>query len=334
MRIWIALALGLVVVPASSWGQNSQPEPDRRGELVLAHTTYSFNFGKEGPKSSTLNVWQSGFVELSQGTGIFFRGSNDDAEAMIVQSSLRQETISRLRTNLVEAGILGLEGAIQDGDPSLPQGLSSQRVTFVERAPSWLHRLFDRYPGLRKRWGVYLRPRVASFSLSGQVMPDPTAREVVAVIQRFTTATFPGATPPPGESIPFESILKTSVAFVFDGPQDFVIRDENEWCAFWDRLNSQRLTEPPPCNRNLVDFSREVVFATATGTLSSNCGDSIEVTDVRVDESRDAVQVFVQQRKPRCACGLTIIGPVDVVKVNGPIGDVEFVRQFGPICGF
>ena len=117
--------------------------------------------------------------------------------------------------------------------------------------------------------------------------------------------------------------------------KDFVIRNENQWCEFWDELYG-RIFPQPPCDTSLVDFNKEVVIVTALGDRPNTCyGVSIYCMDSD-NPGESKIRVFVRDvvPGPGCACGQAIVYPVHVVKVEKPVGQVEFLHETSVLdCG-
>ena len=194
MRGWV-VALGLLV-PLGAWAQFP---PGEAGELVLAYTwertDLAFPGGGEFPTRS-IQVWESGFVERT----VFSGGSPILGEISTERSTrvVSVEEVQRLKTDLIELGIFKLDGQVRPVcfvcfGILRPQ---PQRVTFISRLPKHVIELVRRYPHLYKRFGVYLRPKEASFAASParEVRPSQEAFFVLNRINQFERETFPEQT--------------------------------------------------------------------------------------------------------------------------------------------
>lgn len=318
MRLPITLALCLIVTPAIGRAQDSTTLPALdKGELVVAHTVSTTNhFDGSLITSVTLNVWQSGFTEFVR-----------SVPPRVIQTTVPEAAVNALRLDLLEAEILGLQGRLPSPNSAILPFDTLHRVTFVERAPAWMLRFFERHPNLRKRFGAYLRPRVASFSILGFRSQDPRSGRVMGVLDQFLMASFPELFPRPREIIESRTVLSESLSSSLTSPEDLVIRDEEQWCAFQERVNSGS-SPPPPCDTSLVDFENEVVIATAIGSRPNTCY-SVDITRIEAKPSRRIVEVVVEETAPGtgCGCFLAFVQPTLAVVVDKPIGRVDFVHN-------
>jgi hypothetical protein len=89
-------------------------------------------------------------------------------------------------------------------------------------------------------------------------------------------------------------------------PERLVIRDEQSWAAFWNRLGA--------FNRPAVDFTRDVVIAVASGQRSSG---GYEIAIQRVTRTGNAVSIDVVETTPgpNCVTTQTLTQPIDVIVV-------------------
>ena len=89
-------------------------------------------------------------------------------------------------------------------------------------------------------------------------------------------------------------------------PERLVIRDEQSWAGFWNRLGA--------FNRPAVDFTRDVVIAVASGQRSSG---GYEIAVQRVTRTGNALSIDVVETAPGPTCVTTqaLTQPIDVVVV-------------------
>ena len=138
----------------------------------------------------------------------------------------------------------------------------------------------------------------------------------------------------PGDTdVAFEEILVGDFGVRYDGPTDLVIRNERQWCDFWEKAHAIR-TEPPPCDLSLVDFRREAVIATAVA--GSNGCVRTDITHIETRRGhrarggrRGGLRVFVRDAFPgrNCLCTLSFVFPVQAVVVSKPVGRVRFMHE-------
>ena len=315
MHLRVALGIWLGVVPAFGWAQTTDFDLER-GELILAFSS-STTPSLERPTTVALSVWESGFVELTRKRFDAIVNRVEGGEA--IQQVVSEDVIRDLRRALIDTGILELQGTLEiESGP--PDGSAKRRVTFVERAPSWLHEFVDRHPEHYSLLKVYLRPRAASFAIPSVRARDERANEALDVIDDFIALAFPAR-----PSLSFESILSTQFSPLSE-PEDLVIEDEEAWCLFWDRLHSNQ-TPQPPCDRDLVDFSHQAVLASAIGWRSNLCY-SASITAVEPGGG-ERLKVFVREIAPGpgCGCFLALATPVDVVVVDKPVSIADFFHE-------
>ena len=118
--------------------------------------------------------------------------------------------------------------------------------------------------------------------------------------------------------------------------QGFVLRTEDEWCAFWEDVYSH-IDPPPPCDTLGIDFDRQVALAYASGMKLNTCNDNEIVCVVGTSFPDDglikervsglnSMLVIVNEYVPGrdCICGQALVYPLDVVKVKKPVGNVVF----------
>lgn len=113
---------------------------------------------------------------------------------------------------------------------------------------------------------------------------------------------------------------------------DYVLRDQESWCAFWWTAIVGRPLPPSSCPE--VDFRHETVIASIAGPQPTSCH-GIRVDAVERFPGR-AVEVSVIHTEPISDCLAVFNNPVEIVVVSGPIGAVEFVHEYvqGGGCGF
>jgi hypothetical protein len=153
---------------------------------------------------------------------------------------------------------------------------------------------------------------LAAWSLSGVARAESNARTEVS----------------------FDVILDGDFGPFYDGPTDLVIRNERQWCRFWDLVHGIR-TEPPPCDQSLVDFRREVVVASSRPGVSGCYSTDIERIETErwhrrgIRRKRSPLKVFVQDTVPGsgCSCAQSLVFPAQAVVVAKPVGRVRFIHE-------
>ena len=108
---------------------------------------------------------------------------------------------------------------------------------------------------------------------------------------------------------------------------DYVLHDQESWCAFWQTA----VRAPFSCPE--VDFRHETVIASIAGPQPNSCyGIGIGAIE---RFPRRAVDVTVLHTVPTSQCSATFNNPVAIVVVAGRIGSVEFAHEYVPdACGF
>ena len=129
-----------------------------------------------------------------------------------------------------------------------------------------------------------------------------------------------------GADVAFEEVLLGQFSLFYDGPSDLVIRNEGQWCEFWEQAHGNR-SEPPPCDLSLVDFRDEAVIASAIG--GSNGCVTINITHIEAGHGRGSLRVFVRDTVPGpfCICTQSLVFPVHAVVVSKPVGRVRFIHE-------
>ena len=150
------------------------------------------------------------------------------------------------------------------------------------------------------------------------------------------TAAGPSASDPAcRDNVPFDAILSASAStFEFPEPEDLVIQTEKQWCEFWARAHSARMS-PPPCDLGLADFRHEAIVATAIGNRPSGCF-GVSVSCIETSRGRGALRVFIRDRVPGpgCSCTASFVSPIHAVVVDKPVGRVDFVHEISVLqCG-
>jgi hypothetical protein len=109
--------------------------------------------------------------------------------------------------------------------------------------------------------------------------------------------------------------------------KNLVITTETEWCAFWDEVHSIMLPKPP-CELKGIDFATEAALVVALGSRPNACY-GVNIYCVHTGGGSDNRVVFYRELVPdeTCACAQVVTHPYHVVKVDKPIGRVNFVGQ-------
>jgi PrcB C-terminal len=95
------------------------------------------------------------------------------------------------------------------------------------------------------------------------------------------------------------------------GPLQTVIRNQDEWNAFWKR-HSSTATNPPPAS--IIDFNREMVVGIFLGEKSTG---GYEVEIVRAERRDSSLYFYYQQKSPAAGAMVTqaLTQPFHLVKV-------------------
>lgn len=120
--------------------------------------------------------------------------------------------------------------------------------------------------------------------------------------------------PPPGAvSVQFALIDEVHTTFISGIPdaRRTVIRTQEEWEAFWDEFQANRLpqTDPP-----VVDFSAQMVVVATMGTRSSG-GYEITVENVFADGGSLIVHVLEASPGTSCLTTESLTAPATAVTV-------------------
>ena len=113
---------------------------------------------------------------------------------------------------------------------------------------------------------------------------------------------------------------------------DYVFRDEESWCAFWEEANGGLFplppAPPPVCPE--IDFRHETVIASVAAPYPTSCA-GIRIDAIERLRGR-AVEVGVTHTElisgGGCGCLTVLTVPRVAVVVSGPIGAVEFVHDY------
>ena len=130
----------------------------------------------------------------------------------------------------------------------------------------------------------------------------------------------------------FEVVLVTQHSGIEEA-RDFIIRDKDTWCEFWDEVHAW-IDPRPECPSDAIDFRKEVALVSTLGPRPNSCyGNAItridytERTDGRRSRAVFTVHVDDVVPEPSCLCLCVIVHPVYVVKVKRPVTDVRFVHH-------
>lgn len=101
-----------------------------------------------------------------------------------------------------------------------------------------------------------------------------------------------------------------------------VLRDEEAYAAFWERLHTGR--KPVP-DRPEVDFERRIVIAIVLGKRPTG-GYSVEIDDVWTSEDEEQIQVQFTEAVPGEGCVVTqaLTSPYVLATVEAQDEDVTF----------
>jgi hypothetical protein len=125
-----------------------------------------------------------------------------------------------------------------------------------------------------------------------------------------------------GTAIPFSTVAKGFASGVVE-PVQVVIRDRDEWIAFWGRHTRAQVNPPsaPP-----VDFSGEMIVGIFMGERATG-GYEIEITKVERAESR--LRIYYRTKNPDPGAMLTqaLTQPYHLIKLSRDDGPLVFVRE-------
>ena len=155
-------------------------------------------------------------------------------------------------------------------------------------------------------------------------------KRLLGVISVTVTSLFLGGLPAtaldsrPECQIRFDVVLATQHSAIEDA-RDFVIRDKESWCEFWDEVHAW-IDPSPECPSDAIDFGKEVAIVSTLGPQPNSCyGNAI--TRIEYSERPDGprrggvftVHVDDVVPEPSCLCLSVIVHPVYVVKVKEPV---------------
>jgi hypothetical protein len=137
---------------------------------------------------------------------------------------------------------------------------------------------------------------------------------------------------PPGTgapvSVPFETVLQTSVPGQAGQQRREAVRDAAAWAALWAELREgSGLPAEPPA----VDFDREMVIAAAMETQS--CVAKVTIRSITRSGEGLTVDLLEEPPAPNCIC-ITSARPIHIVKLAQEAGPVRFTAEQGVTrCG-
>lgn len=108
---------------------------------------------------------------------------------------------------------------------------------------------------------------------------------------------------------------------IVEGTQD-VLRDEEAYASFWERLHTDRNSVP---DRPEVNFETEIVVAVVLGQRPTG-GYSVGIDEVLTTESGGQIQVQFTESVPGDECGVTqaLTSPYVLVAIEAQNEEVEF----------
>jgi len=135
-----------------------------------------------------------------------------------------------------------------------------------------------------------------------------------------------GTEKPP--SVPFETVLQTSLPGQAGTEKRELARDTVAWKALWDQLREgSNLPAEPPA----VDFEREMVIAAAMET--QGCISKVTIRTVTQTADGLVVDLLEAPPAPDCRC-ITSERPFHIIKLAKQAGPVRFTAQRGETsCG-
>jgi len=78
-------------------------------------------------------------------------------------------------------------------------------------------------------------------------------RIIILLVASLLLLGVPAAQASSDDDVAFEEVLVGDFGFFYDGPSDLVIRNQRQWCEFWEQAHGTR-ADPPSCDLSLVDF--------------------------------------------------------------------------------
>ena len=160
----------------------------------------------------------------------------------------------------------------------------------------------------------------------------PFLLPLMAVLTAACSAAAGGV--PPGTaagnppSVPFETILQTSLPGQAGSERRELARDAVAWKALWDGLREgSNLPADPPA----VDFESEMVIAAAMETQS--CVSKVTIRTITETADGLVVDLLEAPPAPNCRC-ITSERPFHIVKLAKQAGPVRFTAERGETsCG-
>ena len=128
------------------------------------------------------------------------------------------------------------------------------------------------------------------------------------------------------DEVAFAEVLVGDFGLFYDGPSDLVIRNQRQWCEFWEQAHDTR-ADPPSCDLSLLDFRHEVVIASAIA--GGNGCYRIDITGIEAEPGRGELRVFARDTVPdrHCICTQAMVFRVQAVVVSRPVGRVRFIHE-------
>ncbi|MFB6098615.1 MAG: protease complex subunit PrcB family protein [Salinibacter sp.] len=121
-----------------------------------------------------------------------------------------------------------------------------------------------------------------------------------------------------------EQIDRGSYGDIVEGTQT-VLRDEEAYAAFWERLHADRSSVP---ERPEINFENKVVVGLVLGERPSG-GYSIKINDIRSSENSQKIQVQYTEVVPGDGCAVTmaLTSPYVLLAVETQAEEVIFSRS-------
>jgi len=127
----------------------------------------------------------------------------------------------------------------------------------------------------------------------------------------------------PLSMVRFRGEPSSFVAFSrFDAPQNYVVRERDEWLRTWVMLFPGGPTSLPPPLPD-VDFSREMVVVAALGSRPSS-GFEIVFTGAAETDGVVTMELETRTPSPRCVTATVITAPADIARIPRRNGQVLF----------
>lgn len=125
-------------------------------------------------------------------------------------------------------------------------------------------------------------------------------------------------------AVDVEQIDRGSYGDIVEGTRT-VLRDEEDYAAFWERLHADHSTTP---ERPEVDFETKVVVGIVLGERSSG-GYSAEIDGIHASEDGETIQVQYTEEVPGDGCAVTtaLTSPYVLVAVEAQTEEFAFSRS-------